>query len=285
MPMPLGRRLPTGRPSREACRTTSWLDSTQVVGAPTESVASSERVITAYWAGAVHAAQQVLEVERLVHLVRADVAGQPLGRLHPRLGDQHPLAGVAVQDLPPLPVDLVHAVLVPHRRARLVDLVAGEDLLRLLPVGQVGLLDQAVRHVDPEAVHAAVQPEPQDVQELRVHLRVVPVEVGLAGVEQVQVPLAGLPSGSTVRVQAGPPKTLCQSFGGWSPVGPRPSRKMYRARSGLPGAAASAAWNQRCADEVWFGTRSTITRRLRDRASAISLSASARVPNSGSTSR
>ena len=43
-------------PSREACRTTSWLDSTQVVGAPTESVASSERVITAYWAGAVQAA-------------------------------------------------------------------------------------------------------------------------------------------------------------------------------------------------------------------------------------
>ena len=45
-----GRCRP-GRPSREACRTTSWLDSTQVVGAPTASVASSERVITAYWAG------------------------------------------------------------------------------------------------------------------------------------------------------------------------------------------------------------------------------------------
>ena len=46
-------------------------------------------------------------------------------------------------------------------------------------------------HVDPEAARAAVQPEPQDVLELVAHGRVVPVEVGLAGVKEVQVVLAG----------------------------------------------------------------------------------------------
>ena len=58
-------------------------------------------------------------------------------------------------------------------------------------VGQAGLLDEAVGDVDPEAVDAPVEPEPQDGLELRPDLRVVPVEVGLLGVEQVQVPLAG----------------------------------------------------------------------------------------------
>jgi hypothetical protein len=48
-----------------------------------------------------------------------------------------------------------------------------------------------VRHVDTEAVDAPVEPEAQDVVELLAHLRVVPVQVGLLGVEQVQVPLAG----------------------------------------------------------------------------------------------
>ena len=47
-----------------------------------------------------------------------------------------------------------------------------------------------MRHVDAEAVDAAIEPEPQDVAELGPDLLVRPVEVGLRGVEQVQVPLA-----------------------------------------------------------------------------------------------
>ena len=54
----------------------------------------------------------------------------------------------------------------------------------------------------------------------------------------------GVPSGFVDRVQAGPPKTEPQLLGGSSPCSPRPSRKMYRSRSGEPGAAASARWNQ-----------------------------------------
>lgn len=51
------------------------------------------------------------------------------------------------------------------------------------------VLDQRRRHVDPEPVDAPAAPEPQDVGELRAHPRIAPVQVGLLGREQVQVPL------------------------------------------------------------------------------------------------
>ena len=52
--MPLGRALAWARPSRDVCRTVSWLDSTQVVGAPTASLAVSEAVTTRRSDGASH---------------------------------------------------------------------------------------------------------------------------------------------------------------------------------------------------------------------------------------
>ena len=155
------------------------------------------------------------EVEGLVHLVRAHVPGQPGQRLDPRLGDHAAVARVLLEDPAPGAVDLVHAVLVEHRATRPgtaacagarvavlrggrgVGAARGGRLLGALdhrddavPVGQAGLLDHAVRDVDPEAVDAPVQPEPQHVLELAADLGVLPVEVRLLGVEQVQVPLA-----------------------------------------------------------------------------------------------
>ncbi|CKQ34450.1 Uncharacterised protein [Mycobacterium tuberculosis] len=47
-----------------------------------------------------------------------------------------------------------------------------------------------MRHVDAEAIHAAVQPEAQCFLEVVKDFRVVPVQVRLFGVEKVQVPLA-----------------------------------------------------------------------------------------------
>ena len=134
---------------------------------------------------------EVGEVERLVQLVRSQIAGQPVGRLDPGFGDEHPVAVVLVDDPAPRAVDLVHAVLVPVRRARPVLLGAVQQLV-LCPVGrQPGGLDQAVRDVDAEPRHASVEPKPQDRLELLVYLRVRPVQVRLLDVEQVQVPLAG----------------------------------------------------------------------------------------------
>jgi hypothetical protein len=46
-----------------------------------------------------------------------------------------------------------------------------------------------VRHVDPEAVHSSVHPEAQHVVEHLHDLGVVPVQVGLLDVEDVQIPL------------------------------------------------------------------------------------------------
>jgi hypothetical protein len=62
--------------------------------------------------------------------------------------------------------------------------------LREVDVRQAGRLGHAVRDVDAESVDATVEPEAQDALELGRHLWVVPVEVGLLGREQVQVPLA-----------------------------------------------------------------------------------------------
>ena len=74
-----------------------------------------------------------------------------------------------------------------------------------------------MRDVDAEAVDAAVEPEAQDRLELVADLGVAPVEVGLGGVEEVEVPLAV----RRRRVQAGPPKIETQLFGGSAPSRPR----------------------------------------------------------------
>ena len=94
----------------------------------------------------------------------------------------------------------------------------------------------------------------------------------------------GVPSGSVVRVHAGPPKIEAQLLGGSSPSAPRPSRKTYRSRSGEPGAAARASLNHGCSQEEWFGTRSMSTRMPSSCALAMNASASASVPKSGEMS-
>src|SRR6185312_7241540 len=53
------------------------------------------------------------------------------------------------------------------------------------------VLDQDRGRVDPDAVGAAVEPEPEDVEVLLAHRGVLPVQVRLLRGEQVQVPLAG----------------------------------------------------------------------------------------------
>ncbi len=126
-------------------------------------------------------------------------------RLGPGLGDGHPVGAGLVEDAVPGAVDVVDLGLVPHRlvlelardhRVVGVDL-AGRGALALGHdlVAQRLLLEEAVRHVDAEPVDPAVEPEAQDVLEHRRHLGVAPVEVGLAGVEEVEVPLAVLDLG------------------------------------------------------------------------------------------
>ena len=83
------------------------------------------------------------------------------------------------------------AVLIPVRvRPR----VAGTRRPQARPeVRERRILHQPVGDIDAETVGAALIPEPQDRFELGADLRVAPVQVGLLGREQVEVPLPGLP--------------------------------------------------------------------------------------------
>ena len=108
---------------------------------------------------------------------------------------------------------------------------------------------------------------------------------GCSGANRCRYHWPGVPSGWVVRVHAGPPKIDAQSFGGRSPPGPRPSRNQNRSRSGDPGGAASAASNQGCRSEAWFGTMSMMILMPRACASPINCSASASVPKAGSMFR
>ncbi len=124
-----------------------------------------------------------VEVERRVHLVRAQVPGEPLPVREPDLAHEHARLVVRVGDGAPAAVDVVQLVAVDVR------VLARAGVVRDL--GQRRVLDELRRRVDADARGAAVEPEPQDVLVLAAHVGVVPVEVGLLGREHVEVPLAG----------------------------------------------------------------------------------------------
>jgi hypothetical protein len=88
-----------------------------------------------------------------------------------------------------------------------------------------------------------------------------------------------------VRVHVLPWKLDTQCVGICEPSSPLPGWNQNRWRSGDPGSAFNAAWNQGCWSETWFGTTSTIVRIPSAAASAISASASSRVPKAGSIAR
>ena len=123
-------------------------------------------------------------------------------------------------------------------------------------VGQGGVLADAVDHVGPESVDSPVEPEPEGVVHGLDHRRLVPVEVGLGRLEQVEVPLAG-------RLVEGP-RRCGQVERGHPVVGGEPSgcgsRHTYQLRWALSRDEA-ASRNQGCWSEVWLGTQSMTTRR------------------------
>jgi hypothetical protein len=128
-------------------------------------------------------AGEEVEVEGGVQLIRAEIAGEPDRVGQPDLPDEHARLGVAVGDRAPPAVDLVQCVSI-HERV-----LAGWALRRLL--GERRVLDEQRRRVDSHPRRAAVEPEPKNVLVLGPHIRVRPVEIGLLGREEMEIPLAG----------------------------------------------------------------------------------------------
>ena len=165
---------------------------------------------------------EVVEVEGGVQLVGSQVGGQCLVGVDPDLPDERPRRVVGVGDRAPLPPDLVNARLIPLReRHDLAERRVQSTALAGVRVSRG--LDQTVGHVDAEPVDVPVEPEPQDVDEVLPHVGVVPVEVRLRGVEQVQVPpSARLPDPGRGWGPTQAPRTRCASrSAGWRPR-PRP---------------------------------------------------------------
>ncbi len=106
---------------------------------------------------------------------------------HPHLADGHRIRKV-IHHPADVAVNVVHVGMVESRVA------VAEHPRPHLDVGvrQARWLGHAVRHVDTETVDAAFQPEPQRLLQVVEYLRVVPVEVRLFGVEEMQIPLARL---------------------------------------------------------------------------------------------
>lgn len=140
------------------------------------------------------------EVEGQVELVAAAVVLRHGLRVHDvDLAHGHALV-VAVEQPADLAQGTVHVRVVLVVQVTLpavaVALAPGDQRV----VAQGGILQDLVDHVDPEAVHAPVEPEAQHVVHGGHELRVAPVQVRLLDQVRVQVALArgrvGLPRGA-----------------------------------------------------------------------------------------
>ena len=140
-------------------------------------------------------------------------------RVNPGLGTENPVVFIAVDQRAPIAINFVNSRLGPigvlslfgavefrlqleHRLERVPagrGVNAGHSLLH--EVGKPGLFDEPVGNIHPKPVDPTVEPEAQNLEKLVSNPGVLPVEVGLRRVEQVQVPLAGCAFGG---VRAGP---------------------------------------------------------------------------------
>ena len=253
-----GRRRGRGEPARAVAvpavrvGSTSWLFSTQVGDAPTGSVAAGSRGRPAN-AAADQSAQQPEEVERLMR-------ARPGGRTPPSDGVRDPSLGDAIRSRGsrrgsrPSAGRRRGSRAGRHRLvvARRVDHVRGAAAAGSCRSGRPSALTRPLatsirKPSTPRSSQNAARPRTSR------HFGVAPVEVGLAGVEQVEVPLPVVGHGSR-RVRRRP--TASCSAGCRRPRRPGrcsgPARSCRAGRQGLPEPGVLGG--------RWLGTMSTMTR-------------------------
>ena len=129
--------------------------------------------------------REQVEVEGLVVLVRAEIQ-RPPRCIDPGLGDHHPVVVLVEQSSPPTH-DRVDAVAVDER------MLPGRHRRQLLDrtgVGIAGRLHETVGDVDAETRGTTIEPEPHHCVEFVRDRRMIPVQVRLALVVDVEIPLA-----------------------------------------------------------------------------------------------
>ena len=128
------------------------------------------------------------EVEHLAELIIRRVQILPR-RIDPRLCHGECRRIILVENLAPLPVDLVHIIAIIQRIAAISRQTRRSDA-PIIEIRTVEILAQTVSDVDTEAISAVVKPKTQGLDEVGLHIRVLPVPVGLLHGKQVQIPLA-----------------------------------------------------------------------------------------------
>ena len=161
--------------------------------------------------------------------------------------------GVLVGDSPPPLVDGVDTRLVVERVPTYFS--GSAPRCETVHVGQRPVLRHRVGHVDPEAVDAAVEPEPQDRVEFLELPQGSPSSSPAAGCRTgagttARPSIVFVPGGATERG-----RPVVRRHAAFLTV-PEPEQVAFRGT--LP--AASAALNQGAPQQQWFGTRSISTR-------------------------
>ncbi len=268
---------PAGFAKRVACRVTSWLDSTQVVGAPTGRIAAREPSMTSRSSLASQLAVRYWKLKawcissgRTYRAVRSTVGVQASAT---RTRSPSYSSRIRRQER--------YISWTPSWSKKGMTSLPSSLSWSLAPrSGRPGALTR------PWATSTRKPSAPRSSQKRRIERN----SSWTAGCSQLKSGCSGANrcryhSPSSTRVQAGPPKMDSQSLGGSSPFSPWPGRKWKRSRSREPDPSRSACLNHSCWSEQWFGTRSTMMRRPSSWASRITASASCRVPNIGSMAR
>ncbi len=125
-----------------------------------------------------------------MQFVAAKITGQSINVAYNNLAHQELLGRVLPGHAAPTAQDVVHAIGVKERN-RTPDVGPVQVVGRKAHVAVIVVLADRRHGVESETVNASIKPEPQNFVEVFQYLFVLPIEVRLTGVEEIEIPLTG----------------------------------------------------------------------------------------------